>query len=1126
MKDLEYYTRIGKEDFELKGTELRQWVSEQMKLERKHEEEEAAKKRQHELELARTKDEEAEKVREEAEKVREEAERVRQHDSEMMQAQLELARLAGMKGEELEINSSKSGKHAPRAPAFKFSSFNDKVDDIDLFFDLFEKQCEAFGVPEGDRLSHLYGLFSGKYKDTLVTIETGSTYSQVRDKMLRTYNLTTNGYRERFFNLKPATGETMTAFVQRLQACFDKWVSLAKIGKDFKSLRDLIITHQISETCNPDFIKFILERDINDTVSILEKSDSFFQAHPDKQLAKPINAYSGNVAKYEDSQNTQYQRGTGRGPTAYRGNRGKYGFQGTRGRGSGNWRESNTQQGRGRGSYRSPGDYNCFHCNEKGHRKADCPKYFEEAFNKDPCFFCGKPGHRMKDVNKCDRAKGAVSGNAATVPGIADSMRTPLHADVCNKKTPWRDQHIYPGILIKGKEIKSVTVLRDTGSAVHAVHANLVSDRDYTGKYQQLVTFGGKEESFPLAYIEINTPFLSGKVLACVLQSYPEKFRSYDILIGNGGVLESSVAADPSPHLLQTWRDENLPVDSAPCNQVTTRSEAKNPRQEELKIHKDMSMTDCTATAGVIDDISRTCWDSTFESCNVHNDIPLHSEVSVVNDIPDPIEPGDSGSLTEIICPVLKQKESVLDISINTNLNSNQKTEIHGLVDSFSDIFSDLPAKTNAIKHTIKVSSEEPVKLKPYPLPFSSEQVVREEINNMLLNDVIEPSDSPYSSPIVLVKKKDGSIRFCIDFRKLNSITIGDACPIPDHDHIMLKMHRALFFTKLDMTKGYWQIEIAESDRHFTAFQAAGELYQFKRMAFGLKNAPMTFNRLMNRLIGQRTDTSFFFDDVIIFHNDWNSHVEALHEIFTIFRNNSLTVKPSKTEIAFPEIQFLGHTIGKGLIKPISENIGKILSIQVPKTKKQVRGIIGLVNFYAKFVPNIADLLSPLHELTGKGRPEKVMWGEECQASLSRIQELISSRPALIVPDIDDLFFVQTDASGSGLGCVLLQRRDGDLRPCRFHSRKLYPRETRYAVIEREALAIVWGLQKLARFLLGTEFVLQTDHAPLTCIAEGRTQNARLTRWALILQQFNFKIEYIKGVRNNVADYLSRYAPH
>ena len=188
MKDLEYYTRIGREDFELKGTELRQWVSEQMKLDKKYEEklaEEAEKLRQHELEVKQHEEEEAEKFR--------------QHELEMLQTQLELARLGVNKGEDVEINGSRSGKHAPRAPAYKFSSFNEKLDDLDLFFDLFEKQCTAFGVPEGDRLSHLYGLFSGKYKDTLVTMEIGSTYSQVRDKMLRTFNLTTNGYRERFF---------------------------------------------------------------------------------------------------------------------------------------------------------------------------------------------------------------------------------------------------------------------------------------------------------------------------------------------------------------------------------------------------------------------------------------------------------------------------------------------------------------------------------------------------------------------------------------------------------------------------------------------------------------------------------------------------------------------------------------------------------------------------------------------------------------------------------------------------------------------------------------------------------------------------------------------------------------
>ena len=239
MKDLEYYTRIGKESFELKGTELRQWVSEQMKREAEEAEklrEEAEKLRHHELELAA-----------EAEKVRQHEIELKHHESEMMQAQLELARLGNMKAEGSDTNGSKSGKHAPRVHAYKFSPFNEKLEDLDTFLDSFEKQCEAYGVPEEDRVSHLYSLFSGKYKDTLNYIDAGSTYTQVRDKMLRTYSLTTNGYRERFFGLKPATGETITAFVQRLQACFDKWVSLTGITKDFESLRDLIVTHQISD---------------------------------------------------------------------------------------------------------------------------------------------------------------------------------------------------------------------------------------------------------------------------------------------------------------------------------------------------------------------------------------------------------------------------------------------------------------------------------------------------------------------------------------------------------------------------------------------------------------------------------------------------------------------------------------------------------------------------------------------------------------------------------------------------------------------------------------------------------------------------------------------------------------
>ena len=464
MKDLDYYTNIGKENFDLKGTELRKWVNEQMEKDEQRE----AEQRKHEAAAKEEERKEAERVRkheaEQAEKKAEQAEKVRQHE-------LELARLGNIKGEGSETKDSKSGKQAPRAPAFQLTKFNDKLTDLDSFFDLFEKQCVAYHVADGERVNHLYNLLPGKYQETLVYIDDGATYSQVRDKMLRTYNWTTTGYRERFFNLKPATDETMTAFVQRLQACFDKWVSMANINKDFKSLKDLIITHQISETCHPDLVRFLLERDANDTVSIIDKSDSYFQGNSDKQLAKPTNAYSVNAAKYEDSRNTQYQPGTGRGSTAHRGNRGNYGFAGTRGRGSGNWRGNNTQQSGGRGTYRPSDGYGCYHCREKGHRRAECPKWlemWEKFYKQDPCYVCKKPGHTMIDLHKCDRAKEREPGNAARVPDISDTAR---------------DQHVYPGILKKGNNKKSVTVLRDTGSAVHAVHSNLVSDKDYTGRY-------------------------------------------------------------------------------------------------------------------------------------------------------------------------------------------------------------------------------------------------------------------------------------------------------------------------------------------------------------------------------------------------------------------------------------------------------------------------------------------------------------------------------------------------------------------------------------------------------------------------------------------------------------------
>ena len=509
------------------------------------------------------------------------------------------------------------------------------------------------------------------------------------------------------------------------------------------------------------------------------------------------------------------------------------------------------------------------------------------------------------------------------------------------------------------------------------------------------------------------------------------------------------------------------------------------------------------------------------EDHNEENDSTVvMSNVSIVTECD--MKEEDNESFSTIVLPPLVATKNANDVGINTELDASQIADARSVLCDFNEIFSDLPGCTDTVEHEIELLNDKPVKMKPYALPFHAEDVVKREVDNMLKMGIIKESNSPYASPIVLVKKKDNQTRFCIDFRRVNLITVGNAQKIPDPDQLFTKLRHARFFTKLDMTKGYWQIKIAKNSQKYTAFMTDSGLYEFVRMPFGLKNAPATFNGLMFKLLGHRTDAVFFFDDVTVFHFWWEDHIQALREIFAIFKQHMLTINPSKSEVGQSSIVFLGHEVGNGIQAPVSDIVEKILCIKAPKTKKQVRSIIGLVNYYAKFLPNVASMLVPLHKLTEKGMPDKVLWTDQCQQAVSDIQEQISSKPVLILADLNQSFYVQTDASGVGLGAVLLQERDGLLRPCQFASRKLLDRETRYAVIERECLAIIWALSKFARYLLGRKFVLQTDHRPLQYINSSRTLNSRICRWALLLQQFDFDIEYIEGTKNNLADYLSR----
>ena len=254
-----------------------------------------------------------------------------------------------------------------------------------------------------------------------------------------------------------------------------------------------------------------------------------------------------------------------------------------------------------------------------------------------------------------------------------------------------------------------------------------------------------------------------------------------------------------------------------------------------------------------------------------------------------------------------------------------------------------------------------------------------------------------------------------------------------------------------------------------------------------------------------------------------SEHMKALEGVLTRLESHGLTARPSKVSVGFTKIEFLGHVIEEGVMSPAQSKVSKILDVQRPKTKKKVRSLLGLIGFYRRYVLNFSSLVAPLVELTKKNKPTKIVWSESCQTAFEKVKQVLSSSPVVQLPDFKKQFIIRSDASGEGIGAALLQQGDdGLLHPVLFASRKLLDREKRYSVIERECLALVWAVDKFHRYVCGRQFVIETDHRPLTYLSVSRTNSARLQRWALALQEYQFTVTPIAGERNHEADVLSR----
>ena len=437
-------------------------------------------------------------------------------------------------------------------------------------------------------------------------------------------------------------------------------------------------------------------------------------------------------------------------------------------------------------------------------------------------------------------------------------------------------------------------------------------------------------------------------------------------------------------------------------------------------------------------------------------------------------------------------------------------------------MFSDQPGQTTVIQHDIElIPGARPVRQTPYRMHPDKVRSVNLEIAELLRAGIIEESDSPWAAPILVVPKPDGTGRLCTDFRKLNAVTVPDPFPMPRVDTLLDKLGGAQFMTKLDMTKGYWQIPIGLQSIPLTGFVVPSGHYQWRYMSFGLRNAPATFSRLVRKLfMGMEKFCDAYLDDIIIFSRTWLNHLDHLRQVLLRIQQAHLTLNLKKCVFANAEIDFLGHHVGLNAIQPRVQKVEVLLRFPQPTNRKQVQSLLGLAGYYRRYLAHFSELTLPLTEMLRKSR--KFEWSEQAQKAFVDLKSRLASRPILRPPDYAKQFMLAVDASQSCVGACLFQVHEGLEHPICYLSRKLRVHELHYATIEKEALALVTAVRAFSVYFGSSPVIVYTDHSPLQFINTMANSNQKLLRWRLELQQFSLEIRHRPGRLNLLPDLLSR----
>ena len=479
-------------------------------------------------------------------------------------------------------------------------------------------------------------------------------------------------------------------------------------------------------------------------------------------------------------------------------------------------------------------------------------------------------------------------------------------------------------------------------------------------------------------------------------------------------------------------------------------------------------------------------------------------------------------SVRIVNAPVPSTKPTLIRLEdLQQELPPQQQEKFLQLVQRFAKIFEQ-PGKlcqTQTTEHTIVLTTDRPTRERPYQYSESKRAIIRAQVLDMLENGIIESSSSPYNSPIVIAKKKDGGDRFCVNYKKLNSITEDVVQPIPKIQELLKDIGTATIFSTIDLKSGYWQIPMDRACKRYTAFTTPeGGTYQFRVMPFGLKNAPSTFQRFMMHevLVGNvRNFSTVYLDDIIIFSRSWDEHLEHLTMVFERLFIHQLTCSIEKCNFGKRKLPYLGHLVSTEGNEARGEHIQTILGSPPPRTKKELQKFLGTCNWLREYIPDFATLSTPLSNLLAGKKTFK--WTPEAQLAFENIQQKMREPLQLYRPAADLPYVLQTDTSDVGMSAVLYQPGpDGERRVVSYASAKFNDVHTRYELYEKECFAIVWAIRRYKAYLEGQLFTLRTDVKALAWLDKLKEEKSKLSQWALLLQELRFRVEPRMASRNEL----------